>query len=250
MAYQHMKDHDMDPKESGAHNPYRVLVHKLTGTTIQCPRRRTAVNVWRKTQRESIEQEVKCRAATIGTRLSGMAALRDKVAKEFYGNLDAEEKAQWEAQAKEDHEAAVTAWKSETEGKFSTEPADRQRYDHMFSIVIFMSLLFLRCIYGLVNFIQPILDLVCEATGWKASFIAGGPEPAHGGRLNAIRFVSCSILVRFAHYYIYSIHSGTTAGDVKMNFGRAERLRYKDTIVPIYGQFLQKCYSKFSLWYS
>jgi hypothetical protein len=52
-----------------------------------------------------------------------------------------------------------------------------------------MYLLSPRCIYGLVNFVQPILDLLCEATGWTATLMAGGPEPAHGGRLNVMRFV-------------------------------------------------------------
>jgi hypothetical protein len=130
-----MKDHDMDPKESGAHNPYRILLHKLTGSTIHCPRRRTAVNVWRKTQREIIEQEVKLRATATGTKLSGLATLRDKVAKELYTKLDAEEKAQWEVQAREEHNAAVAAWKGETEGEFSTDPADRQRYAGMFLLL-------------------------------------------------------------------------------------------------------------------
>ena len=32
-----------------------------------------------------------------------------------------------------------------------------------------------------------------------------------------------------------------------MNFGRAERVRYRKYFVPIYGQFLQKCYCKFYL---
>ncbi|KAJ3483572.1 hypothetical protein NLJ89_g12050 [Agrocybe chaxingu] len=73
---------------------------------------------------------------------------------------------------------------------------------------------------------EPILDLVSEATGWKASFIAGGPEPAVGGRLNMI-----------------SVHSGATSGDVKLTFGRAERVRYKKYIVPIFGSFLQSCYT-------
>lgn len=180
----------MDPKESGAHNPYHVLLHKLTGTTIQCPRRRIAVNVWRKTQRIVIEQEVKQRAAHDRTPLSGLAALRDKVAKEMYAKLDAEEKAEWEEQAKEDHEAATKAWKDETEGKLSTDPADWQKYVQVFVIVKLTSLLFPRCIYGLVNFMQPILDLLCEATGWKATLITGGPEPAHRGRLNIIRYFS------------------------------------------------------------
>ncbi|KAF8202529.1 hypothetical protein BJ912DRAFT_842680, partial [Pholiota molesta] len=188
LEYQHMKDCDMDPKDSGAHNPYRILLHKLTGTTIHCPRRRSAVNVWRKTQRAIIEEEV---------------------AKELYARLPSDEKAEWEVRSRDEHAAAIKAWKDETEGSLSTDPEDRQR-----------------CIYGLVKFMQPILDLVCEATGWSATLMTGGPEPAHGGRLNVI-----------------SIHSGTTSGDVKMNFGRAERLRYKNVVVPIYGQFLQKCYS-------
>ena len=48
-----------------------------------------------------------------------------------------------------------------------------------------------RCIQGLTKFVQPILDGICAATGWKATFIAGGPEPAHGGRLNVLRYVPC-----------------------------------------------------------
>jgi hypothetical protein len=36
---------------------------------------------------------------------------------------------------------------------------------------------------------QPILDGVCAATGWKATFIAGGPEPADDGRINILRYV-------------------------------------------------------------
>jgi len=36
--------------------------------------------------------------------------------------------------------------------------------------------------------VQPILELVSEATGWKCSMIAGGPEPAHEGRLNMIGY--------------------------------------------------------------
>lgn len=132
LAYQYMKDHDMDPKESGAHSPYRVLLHKLTGSTIHHPRRRTAVNVWRKTQHIVIEQEVKHRAARGKVQLSGLAALRDKVAKEMYGKLDAEEKAQWEEQVKEEHKAAIKAWMEETEGGVSTDPADRQKYVHAF----------------------------------------------------------------------------------------------------------------------
>ena len=37
LAYHHMKDQDIDPRKSGAQNPYHSLLHKLTGNTIQNP---------------------------------------------------------------------------------------------------------------------------------------------------------------------------------------------------------------------
>ena len=76
--------------------------------------------------------------------------------------------------------------------------------------------------------------------------IAGGPELAHEGRLNVIRYVLNAIFFINANP-LFSLHSRTTSGDIKLNFGRAERIRYKKTIVPIYGTFLQKCYSKSKL---
>ena len=47
----------------------------------------------------------------------------------------------------------------------------------------------LSCIQALTRFVLPILDLICDATGWKATLLTGGPEPAHGGRLNMIGYV-------------------------------------------------------------
>jgi hypothetical protein len=105
----------------------------------------------------------------------------------------------------------------------------------------------IRCIQGLVNFAQPILDMICDATGWKCTLVAGGPEPAHGGRLNIIRYLFHGFITfDITHRLMFgSIHSGTTTGDIKMNFGRAERLRYKKYFIAMYGDFLQKCYCKF-----
>ena len=100
-----------------------------------------------------------------------------------------------------------------------------------------------RCIQNLTRFVQPILDGICAATGWKVSLIAGGPEPSQGGRLNVIRFVRSPFIYSQLLTY-YSIHSGVTSGDVQMNFGRAEQTRYKQYIIPVFGDFLRKCYSK------
>jgi N-acetyl-beta-hexosaminidase len=112
-----MKDQDINPKDSGTHIPYRTLLHKLTGTSIQKPRLKLATNVWRKTQRQEIDAEVK-KLGTIAW--SSLAATRDKVARDMFDRLPAEEQAGWAEQAKEDHEAAVTQWKEENEGKCST----------------------------------------------------------------------------------------------------------------------------------
>ncbi|KAJ3487040.1 hypothetical protein NLJ89_g11753 [Agrocybe chaxingu] len=209
LVYQYMKDADIDPKETGAENPYRALLHKLTGQGLKRPRKKTAVNIWRKSQRDSIESAAKARVGLTQITKGKYLALLDKIAKEEFLKLPVEEQSAWAEIANEENEAANISFEQGLHSPASTLPEDRQR-----------------CIEGLVRFMEPILDLVCEATGWKASFMAGGPEPAVGGRLNVI-----------------SVHSGETSGDVKLTFGRAERVRYKKFIVPIFGSFLQSCYT-------
>ncbi|KDR65749.1 hypothetical protein GALMADRAFT_217423 [Galerina marginata CBS 339.88] len=195
--------------DANAKNPYRILLLKLTGVGVQRPRQRSAANTWRKTKREAIKAESQRRAKKTSTSGKQLTALRDKVARDMFAKLSKEERAQWEIQAKEDHVEVLKKWNDDISGAPSTAPADRQD-----------------CIQGLPAFIQPILDLICKATGWKCSLIAGGPEPAHAGLLNII-----------------SVHSGLCSGDIKMNFGRAEHARYKKHIVPIFGSFLQSCYT-------
>ncbi|PPQ80261.1 hypothetical protein CVT24_006601 [Panaeolus cyanescens] len=213
LAYQYGRDRDMDPKDSGAQRPYRVLLHKLTGEGVQKPRLKTASNIWRRSHRPKIEEEAKKRAGNAtasGKKLhKKLASLREKVAKEMYAQLTGDEKEDWTRLAKEEHDEALRQFEEMVNKPPSQLPEDRQKV-----------------IQGLAVFVQPILDLICEATGWKATLIAGGPEPADEGRLN-----------------IVSYHSGTTKGDVKMNFGRSERAAYQKYLVPVYHNFLRKCYT-------
>lgn len=44
-----------------------------------------------------------------------------------------------------------------------------------------------RSIEGLVHFMQPLLEQFSEATGWKLTLLAGGPEPVRDGQLGVIR---------------------------------------------------------------
>ena len=117
----------MDPKDSGAHDPYRTLLFKLTGVGIQRPRLRSAVNTWRKTQRIAIEQEVKRVVTRDGTPRSQLAKLRDAIAHKMFGRLPAESQKYWQDQAKEEHEAALKRWKDDTTGKPSKDPVARQQ---------------------------------------------------------------------------------------------------------------------------
>ncbi|KAF9470923.1 hypothetical protein BDN70DRAFT_939329 [Pholiota conissans] len=212
LAYQHMKDNDLNPKDSGAYNPYNALMVKLTGKEVSRPRLKTAANVWRKTKRDEIEAELKRRLGDdLKEKKERLVTERDKIAREMFKRLSEEEQRHWKGVAVDEHNDVLKEYQKELElaNNPSTAPADRQR-----------------CIQGLVRFAQPILDIICDVTGWKATLMVGGPEPAQDGKLNII-----------------SIHSGTTTGDVKMTFGCAERERYKKYVVPIFGSFLQKCYT-------
>ena len=122
-----MKDQDIDPRESGAQNPYRILLHKLTGTSIKKPRLKSATNVWRKTQRKEIDAQVKEITQLGNTPRTSLAAIRDKVAREMFEKLPQEDKAQWIEVTKKEHEEALVRWKEDCEGDCSTLPEDRQR---------------------------------------------------------------------------------------------------------------------------
>lgn len=122
-----MKDHDIDPRESGAQNPYRILLHKLTGTSIKKPRLKSATNVWRKSQRQEIDVQVKKITQAGDTPRTALAAIRDKVARELFDKLPQEDKTHWIGVAKEEHEEALTRWKEDCEGNCSTSPKDRQK---------------------------------------------------------------------------------------------------------------------------
>ena len=124
LAYQHMKDQDLDPKESGANDPYRILLNKLTGASSRCPRFKSTVNVWRKTAQAEIDAIVKQKGDVPRAQ---MAKYCDQVVREMFSKLSVEEREQWAEQAKEEHEEALRTWKHETEGELSTVPEDRQR---------------------------------------------------------------------------------------------------------------------------
>jgi hypothetical protein len=95
MAYQYMKDQELDPRKTGAHNPYNVLLSQLTGGTSGKPRQKTAMNIWRRTVSDEIEAKHRRRALEGGVARKQLAALREAIAKEMFSKLDTPEREEW-----------------------------------------------------------------------------------------------------------------------------------------------------------
>ncbi|KAH7904974.1 hypothetical protein BJ138DRAFT_1118904 [Hygrophoropsis aurantiaca] len=179
---------------------------------IDKPRKKAPMNIYSKAHYDSdIRATYKVRA--ISVRKEDRAALRAKTTKEFYDKLSKEAKEEYKKQATEEHAKAIEEWKTKLAAPPLQSPEDLQR-----------------CIQSLPNFVEPIIDLISTATGLQVSFIAGGPEPADGGRLNII-----------------GAHSRVKQGPNILSFGSTERQAYKNTLVPMYASFLKKIYNETSL---
>src|SRR6266542_2921791 len=127
LAYQYMKDQELNPRESGAHNPYRILLSQLNGGTSGKPRQKTAMNIWRRTHTDEIEEQLKCCTSELSIDRKKLASARETVAKGLFSALESVEKEEWKARALEEHEADMAAWKKSMVDDPSTDLADRQR---------------------------------------------------------------------------------------------------------------------------
>ena len=82
----------------------------------------------------------------------------------------------------------------------------------------------------------------------QVTALIGGPEPADKGHLNVIGyFDSWNPPLAVAQILLCSLHAGGIPGPVRMNFGQAFREDYREKIIPLFGQYLKRCYSKFVL---
>ena len=145
-----MKDQDLNPKESRASNPYHALLFQLTRKEMGRPCRKTAINVWHKTQHAAIEAKVKTRVANSGATRDKLAALRDKLAREMFSSLMETEQEHWKNQANTKSEAALAAWKCNMESEPSVDPVDHQWCIYSNSYIPETDL-GNRCIQGLVR---------------------------------------------------------------------------------------------------
>ncbi|KAF9552566.1 hypothetical protein CPC08DRAFT_714521 [Agrocybe pediades] len=207
-------ENGLDPADSSTSNPFIPFINKLAGNVgVPRPRKKTAMNVWRVSRRAEIENKLKEQIVAQSIPRRMVASHREKIAKEMFAQLPKEVQDQWEAQAAQEHAIEMEKWNDLVKGEvqISTSLEDRQKY-----------------IQGVGQFMQPILDLICKSTGWKATLIAGGPDPAHGGRLNMVSLDS----------------EATASGDIETNSESASEMRrYEEVLVPIFEEYLKKCFS-------
>ena len=186
-----MKDNDVDPTDSGSQNPYCILLHQLTGTSILKPRCKQVSFLWRKSHKETIKTEVRRPTHIKNIHPKKLAPVHEKVVKELFSALPKKEQLDWSHAAKEDHQELLEQWEREIKSSPSTVLKDCQRYVQPFLHLEVHALnRSLSCIQALTRFVLPILNLICNATGWKATLLAGGPEPAHSGHFKVCCFSS------------------------------------------------------------
>ncbi|PPR03500.1 hypothetical protein CVT24_012667 [Panaeolus cyanescens] len=210
-AYQYLKDRNMVKKNlKGSKNGYASLMFQLSGKRLEKPRQYSAVSVWRRPNRKDIEAAARKRCLAEKKSLkTGLAPIREEIANTWFQALSVEEKEKYDNLAHEEHVAAMKQWKKDKKDPLTSDPESRQR-----------------CIANLPAVVQPLLDLIADATGWKVTLLAGGPCPARGGRMSMV-----------------NLHSGTTLGEVPMTFGRFEHVRYAKYLTPMFTNFLRKCYT-------
>jgi hypothetical protein len=189
MAYQYQKDLDLPSTESGADDPYRSMFENLTGIKLlKPPRRLAAYNVYSKHNFDTHLKplvDARCASEPKKKRVN----IVHEITRAEYSKLTDEEKEGYEQEAKRMHAEALAEYEMKRIAPPSRLPEDQQWQVEFWYILYdtFPESVFkTRCIQGLVKFVQPILDQLSDHLGWKVSLVAGGPEPADGGRLNIV----------------------------------------------------------------
>ena len=119
-----------------------ALMAKLTGTSVQKPRLRTAFNLWGPANRCFVDPIFQDRVREGAVPASGHAALRSAIYKELFNELPEEERQEWVKKAEREHQEALTKVNQALKAGASDEPADRQRYNYLFPIFHSISNLF------------------------------------------------------------------------------------------------------------
>ncbi|PPQ84374.1 hypothetical protein CVT26_007383 [Gymnopilus dilepis] len=188
-------------------DPMTILTLRILGKDAARPRKLADYNVWARENKEKVSSAYAAAKKSQG----GMdLGVRGNVARDLFRKLSPSVREAYEQKAKDEHNEMIKKFEEMLSNPPPATPESRQT-----------------CINGLANFMQPVLDRVVEATGMCVVLLAGGPEPAAGGRLNII-----------------GLSSGRTKGTVQNTFPEAEPDKYHNQVIPAFSDFLRKCYTR------
>ncbi len=152
-----------------------VLATQLTGHPVQKPRLKTAYNVWGPHNRCFIDPIFKQRVREGNIPAKQQAALCSALYKELFEELPEEEQKEWTERAENEHREAVESARqcSEVRPVYSSRGSTKVRRILLLHSK-FLHSCPIRIIENISQFMQPILDLLADHTGWKISLMAGG----------------------------------------------------------------------------
>ncbi|KAK7022731.1 SERTA domain-containing protein 3 [Paramarasmius palmivorus] len=236
-AYQYRKRTNPSEKEP---NAYDTLLDQLSGVTAFIGRKRAPFRMFAQVKAATVEPIVRAELKKLeasstttgdvesadqdGTELvngeskakfvkkgkDATVARRQAIIIDLFNALPEDEKEYWKSEVEKDFQQRLQKYEEDKKKEVPTDPVAYQR-----------------CIEQISPFVTPILNGMAKRTGWCFTLLCGGPEPRDGGRLN-----------------IVAVHSGVTRGPVPMNFGAYAREAYKKGIVPLFGRFLTKVYTR------
>ncbi|KAK7035309.1 SERTA domain-containing protein 3 [Paramarasmius palmivorus] len=236
-AYQYRKRTNPSEKEP---NAYDTLLDQLSGVTAFIGRKRAPFRMFAQVKAAIVEPIVRAELKKLeansaapgdvetpdqdGTELvngeakakfikkgkDATVARRQAIIIKLFNALSEDEKDYWKSEVERYFQQRLQKYEEEKKKEVPTDPVAYQR-----------------CIEQISPFITPILQGMSKRTGWCFTLLCGRPEPRDGGRLN-----------------IVVVHSGVTRGPAPMNFGAYAREAYKKGIVPLFGRFLTKVYTR------
>jgi len=115
---------DLDPRDTGEHSPYRAILFKLTGKGYKLPRLKPPYYLWRTGHRDRINELAKL-DPTISKKTA--ASIRDRIARDLFSQLPAEEQEGWYEMAAGQYAEEKTKYDDAMHGPPSTRPEDRQQ---------------------------------------------------------------------------------------------------------------------------
>ncbi|PPQ73280.1 hypothetical protein CVT26_015231, partial [Gymnopilus dilepis] len=209
------KQNGKQKKALDLNDPMTVFTLRLMGKDAARPRKSTDYNLWANDNKSAVEEAY----SAAGVKSAGMdLKTRTEVTRKLFAKESESVRKAYAQRAQEEHEDTIKQWEEACQRPASIAPESHQI-----------------CIDGIATTMQPALDALAEFTGMRVTLLAGGPEPAAGGRLN---------IIGRRTYNHSSLHSGGTKGPISLRFPEAEPEKYHNQVIAAFSDFLRKCYSR------